>query len=195
MDNSVVDGLIALPTRLEGEQVKRLFDDLVESRKTNDLLEKRIIALEERERVSNAKLEDLLASLRKYKVFSDGIKIEELRDEVDSLNAQMAKMRSMKPPGKKTEERKEKLAVTLMYRKNIGMTYAEIGKMLELGSRRNGKNTREQNMTHFGKLLEADKKNFVVTDGRTNGGKLVKLTKTYFEHLVKEYMPEGALKF
>lgn len=87
-------------------------------------------------------------------------------------------------PGKKTDQRKKALANQLVAIKNIGMTYAQIGKFLELGTRRNGKNTREQNMTHFGKLLEADKKNFVVTDGRTNGGKLVKLTKIYYEHLL-----------
>jgi hypothetical protein len=65
------------------------------------------------------------------------------------------------------------------------MTFSEIGKFLELGSRKNGKSTREQNMTHFGKLLSADKKNFVVTEGRTYGGYLVKLTKIYYEHLLR----------
>lgn len=88
-------------------------------------------------------------------------------------------------PGKKSDQRKKLLANALLSRQNQGMTFAEIGKFLELGSRRNGKNTREQNMTHFGKLLEADKKSFVVTPGRTNGGKLVKLTKIYYEHLLR----------
>jgi len=62
MDTSHVDGLIALPSKLEGEQVKRLFDDLVESRKTNDLLVKRIISLETRDNANLARIESLEAN-------------------------------------------------------------------------------------------------------------------------------------
>jgi hypothetical protein len=88
-------------------------------------------------------------------------------------------------PGKKSDQRKKALASALISRQNQGMTFSEIGKFLELGSRKNGKSTREQNMTHFGKLLEADKKSFIVTEGKTSGGKLVKLTKIYYEHLLR----------
>ena len=54
-------------------------------------------------------------------------------------------------PGKKSDLRKARLAEILVSRKNQPMTFSEVGKVLELGSRSNMKNTREQNMTHFGK--------------------------------------------
>lgn len=92
-------------------------------------------------------------------------------------------------PGKKSDARKKALANALLSRHNEGMTFAETGKFLELGSRKNGKSTREQNMTHFGKLLSADKKNFVVSAGKTSGGYLVKLTKIYYEHLLRGESP------
>ena len=139
----------------------------------------------------NRELQSLLSDIAKFKIFSDGLRIGELRDEVDFLTAQLSKMRGIKPSGKKSEERIEKLAMTLMYRKNTPLTYAEIGKILELGSRTSDgkKNTREQNMTHLGKKLETMPDKFIVMAGKTRGGKLVKLTAKYFDHLCKECMP------
>ena len=87
--------------------------------------------------------------------------------------------------GKKSDERKKRLSGILVARKNAGLTYSEVGKILELGTRQGTKNTREQNMTHFGKVLESANKEFVVTPSKTSGGKLVKLTSTYYSHLTK----------
>jgi len=87
--------------------------------------------------------------------------------------------------GKKSDRRKKALANILVSRKNIGLTYAEIGKLLELGTRKGNESTREQNMTHFGKLLETSANEFIVTSGKTRGGKLVKLTDAYYEHLLR----------
>ena len=85
-------------------------------------------------------------------------------------------------PGKKSDLRKARLAEILVSRKNQPMTFSEAGKVLELGSRTNGKNTREQNMTHFGKLLEATPREFEISASKM-GGKLVRLTKIYYDHL------------
>jgi len=93
-----------------------------------------------------------------------------------------------KVAGKKTEARMQKLALSLLNRKNNPITFAEVGKFLELGTRDGSHNTREQNMTHFGKTLEAAKERFIVRPCRTNGGKQVSLTKIYYDHLMREYV-------
>jgi hypothetical protein len=121
-----------------------------------------------------------------YDDLKSQIKEHELRlDKQSEYIHQLRTNAKAAKPGKKSDQRKKALANMLLSRKNEGMTFAEIGKFLELGSRKNGKSTREQNMTHFGKLLSADKKCFIVTDGKTNGGFLVKLTKIYYDHLLR----------
>lgn len=127
--------------------------------------------------------------------------IEHLQDNQDIFSGLVKKMSqriaplegaarvSVKRPGVKADARKNKLISQLYLRSNAGMTYSEIGKFLELGTHKDGKNTREQNMTHFGKLLEQDPDKFTITPGRTNGGKLVKLTKSFFEHLQRGDSP------
>jgi len=109
---------------------------------------------------------------------------DEIREEINSLRSVKVKQ----TPGKKTEERKERLASILFNRKNVPMRFVEVGKMLELGSRSaSGKtNTRKQNMYYFGKLLEQDKKRFIVRENKTSGGKLVCLSVDYYNHLLKK---------
>ncbi len=147
------------------------YEDLTERARLNDLLRDEIIGLRQ--------------ELRALK--TDYTAYREMAERDRALDRQrIAKLeRIPTKPGKKSDGRKKALANVLLSRNNQGMTFSEIGKFLELGSRKNGKSTREQNMTHFGKLLEADKKSFVVTNGKTSGGKLVKLTKTYYEHLLR----------
>ena len=89
-------------------------------------------------------------------------------------------------PSRKSDDRKKRLADILVARKNAGITYSEIGKILELGTRQGSKNSRKQNMTHFGKILVASEKEFVVTVSKTEGGKLVKLTNIYYNHLINK---------
>jgi len=117
------------------------------------------------------------------------LRVKQLENNQEILFRLVKEIRHATPTGKKSDLRKKALANALVSRKNVGMTYAEIGKFLELGSRKEGKSTREQNMTHFGKLLEASPNEFVVTPSRTRGGKLVKLTKTYYDHLLMGAKP------
>ncbi|MCK9568645.1 hypothetical protein M0R72_06870 [Candidatus Pacearchaeota archaeon] len=145
------------------------YQDLTERARLNDQILERLIILEKENMGLKSQINEHELRLNKQSEYIQDLKYA----------AKVAK------PGKKSDARKKALADQLVATKNIGMTYAQIGKFLELGSRKNGKNTREQNMTHFGKLLEADKKSFVVTDGKTSGGKLVKLTKIYYEHLLR----------
>jgi hypothetical protein len=61
------------------------------------------------------------------------------------------------------------------------MTFSEVGKYLELGSRSGKASTRRQNMTLFGKILESESKRFHVFDSETQkGAKMVCLTSEYF---------------
>lgn len=116
--------------------------------------------------------------------------LEPLQEEINTINQRLdAHSKKIygrtESHGKKSDVRKKRLAEILVARKNIGLTYSEVGKILELGTRNGSKNTREQNMTHFGKVLESSIKEFVVTDNKTSGGKLVKLTSVYYSHLTK----------
>jgi FtsZ-binding cell division protein ZapB len=187
MDTNASDVIIALPSKLEGEQVKRLFDDLVESRRINDLLRDEVNTLKQNESAANAKLEALLADLKKYKVFSDGLRIEELREEVDSLKGEVARLHGARKPGSKQIARLAKLDQLLLSRNNVPMTFAEIGKILELGSRSpDGKrSTRRQNMTLLGKTLESLPDRFEVFNSKTQNGRMVRLTREYFQHLMR----------
>jgi uncharacterized protein Veg len=117
-------------------------------------------------------------------------RVESLESNQEILFGIISRLkRASSESGKKSDLRKKALANALVSRHNAGMTYAEIGKLLELGSRTGERNTREQNMTHFGKLLEAAPKEFVVTLSKTQGGKLVKLNKIYYEHLLRGDLP------
>ena len=114
-------------------------------------------------------------------------------NEIDELFAKVGHAQEARKPGKLTERRLKKLDYLLTSRSNEAMTFSEIGKILELGSRKGKACTREQNMTHFGKRLEEAKDRFVVGPNKTAGGKLVHLTKDYYEHLRREYV--ATLKF
>lgn len=112
-------------------------------------------------------------------------RVKHLEENQEILFGIIGRLKRVQDAGKKSDQRKKALARALVLRHNAGMTYAEIGKLLELGSRHGDRNTREQNMTHFGKLLDASPREFVVTPSRTQGGKLVKLNKIYYEHLLR----------
>jgi hypothetical protein len=113
------------------------------------------------------------------------MKLEDFREDISEVVEKLTSSRVKQTPGKKTEERKERLASILFNRKNVPMRFVEVGKMLELGSRSaSGKtNTRKQNMYLFGQHLEQDKKMFVVSQCNTSGGKQVCLTQDYYRHL------------
>jgi hypothetical protein len=97
-------------------------------------------------------------------------------NEIDELFSKIGHIQEVRKPGKPTEKRLKKLDYLLTSRSNEAMTFSEIGKILELGSRKGKACTREQNMTHFGKRLEEAKDRFAITPNRTSGGKLVHLT-------------------
>ena len=86
-----------------------------------------------------------------------------------------------KDAGKKTSFRLAAIENLLVMNGNEPLTFAQIGKMLELGSRDGKTTTRKQNMTILGKTLEADPK-FVVFDSNTQKGrKMVRLDDGYFD--------------
>jgi hypothetical protein len=66
-------------------------------------------------------------------------------------------------------------------RGNEPLTFAEVGKYLELGSRTGKANTRKQNMTVLGKILESESERFQVFESNTQKGhKMVRLSDKYF---------------
>jgi len=120
--------------------------------------------------------------LKQYKVFTKTGQVDDLSEAMASIERRVAKLEGHSAcPEKITKNRLAKLDYLLMARNNEPMTFSEIGKILELGSRKNGKNTRRQAMTRFSKNL--DNKNYEVFDSNTQSGKMVRLTKLYFTHL------------
>jgi hypothetical protein len=84
-------------------------------------------------------------------------------------------------PGKKQAARMNKLEALLIARGNEALTFTEVGKYLKLGSRTGKANTRKQNMTVLGKILEGNNDRFHVFESNTQKGhKMVRLSDKYF---------------
>lgn len=133
---------------------------------------------------------DWIAALkRKRDAQNDyGPRLTELEDRI----AELEKRTPSKPKpaeGKVTEQRLLKLSITLLNRNNQPISYVEISKLLELGSRSadGKKTTRKQNMTHLAKRIEAAQDRFVVK-ADSQGHKYAHLKKVYYDHLKKEYL-------
>jgi hypothetical protein len=108
-------------------------------------------------------------------------------NEIDELFEKVAHIMEVRKPGKLTERRLKKLDYLLTSRSNESMTFSEIGKILELGRRDERANTRRQAMTKFGKVLEAKKDCYEVSNCAIRSGKQVKLTRDYYQHCKKEF--------
>lgn len=125
--------------------------------------------------------------------------MKEVREDIDDLRAEVAEERAFdrrriraleehpkqkerfEVPGEKTKARLARLEALLIVRANEPLTFAEVGKYLELGTRREKVNTRKQNMTVFGKLIEAESDRFHVFDSKTRrGSKMVCLDEQYY---------------
>ncbi len=116
-----------------------------------------------------------------------GARLADVEERLEQL--EVVTRGQKRAPGKVTEGRMLKLAVTLVNRRNAPISFSEISKLLELGSRSSDgkKNTRKQNMTHFGRILEDAHDKFVIRKD-SHGHKCAQLTKSYYNHLVEEYL-------
>jgi hypothetical protein len=125
-------------------------------------------------------------------VQSQGAEIERIRkvhreyalrttNEIDELFAKVNTKAKASGPGLKQDVRLNRLEALLIARRNEPLTFAEIGKFLELGSRSGKATTRRQNMTIFGKVLAERSDRFHVFDSATQkGAKMVCLDDDYF---------------
>jgi len=84
-------------------------------------------------------------------------------------------------PTKKVAARTKKLDKLLLQRGK--MSFSDIGKALELGSRQGKTNTRRQNMTHFSKHLIGMPDKYVISRSRHGNQRFVSLTPEYRHHL------------
>jgi hypothetical protein len=85
----------------------------------------------------------------------------------------------------KLDARLKKLDHALVSRRNQPMTFSEIGKILELGSRSSKTNTRRQAMTKFSKILLSNVDCYSITDSKIVHSKLVRLTDSYYQKLLR----------
>lgn len=109
------------------------------------------------------------------------------REDIRDLYAAIDEIEQIKPVkrsggnGQKTAARLATIEYLLIANGNEPLTFSEIGKRLELGSRDGKKTTRKQNMTLLGKVIAADPR-FTVFDSSTQKGrKMVRLEREYFE--------------
>ena len=145
------------------------------------------------ERIKVLEAAEAFKTLASFKVLWDRIDLlsksqDGIEANLEGLKRDQSSDQRKKAAGKKTEERMMKLALTLLDRGNNPLTFSEVGKILELGTRTGNKNTREQNMTHFGRKLANSPERFIVRPCKSQGGKQVALTKIYFDHICKEYV-------
>lgn len=103
----------------------------------------------------------------------------------DRLEARVARLENIPmKPSEKRKARIDKLDSLLLSRKNEPLTFSDAGKLLELGSRAaDGRNSRRQAMTKFSKILMAMPDRYVIWDGKTKAGKMIKLNPDYYSHL------------
>jgi hypothetical protein len=145
--------------------------------------------------VDNKQLKKDIYSIRKLSKET----IETLRNQIDEVNSHLAldiaydRKRLSKlehapiNPTQKQELRLSRLDKLIAGRHNQGITFSEIGKILELGSRSpDGRSTRRQRMTDFGKLLSQKPECYEIFPSKTQGGKMVRLVNDYYLHVLRE---------
>jgi hypothetical protein len=122
------------------------------------------------------------ADLKRFKVCSKTGLVDAICDDIFKIEGRLAKLEGRHAnPGQTHEARLAKLDRLLLSRRNEAMTFSEIGKVLELGSRTEGKNTRRQAMTKFSKNLDPSR--YEIFSAKSQNGKMVKLAKAYYDHL------------
>ena len=133
-------------------------------------------------------VQDLRSEFERFKKTHSAFAVR-TTNELDELFAKVSQIREDRKPGKLTERRLKKLDYMLTSRSNEAMTFAEIGKILELGSRStNGRTTRAQAMTKLGKIIVNKGSLYEVSESKTQkGAKLVKLTRDYYRHCQEEF--------
>lgn len=91
-------------------------------------------------------------------------------------------------PSEKRAQQLKKLDRRLVSQKNVSMSFSEIGKFLELGSRSHDgeHSTRRQRMTQLGKILASKPECYKITSAETQNGKMVRLNNDYYLRLLRE---------
>lgn len=127
---------------------------------------------------------DLKAELAAFKKTHNTFAVR-TTNEIDEIFAKLDRRAVV--PGERHAARLKKLDRCLSARKNEPLTFSEIGKLLELGSRTGGKNTRRQAMTKFSKSL--DPARYEIFSANSQNGKMIKLAKEYYDRLRSEVVP------
>jgi hypothetical protein len=145
----------------------------------------------------------LLARINDLTIANNALEIE-LRGEVRALEASLDEVNSIlaediaydrkrisaleRIPQRlttKRDARLKKLDAVLLSRRNQPVTFSEVGKILELGSRQGKTNTRRQAMTKFSKILSSKVDCYTISNSKIVNGKLVRLTDSYYQKLLR----------
>lgn len=108
------------------------------------------------------------------------MRLDKHSERVDRLRFPEEKATKTKTPGRKQEDRLNRIEALLITRGNEALTFSEIGKYLELGSRTGKVTTRRQNMTILGRILAREKRFHVFNSETQKGAKMVCLAPEYF---------------
>jgi hypothetical protein len=109
-----------------------------------------------------------------------------INEHSDAINRvwKAVKIHPPSVPGKRTEQRLKMLDAILLSSLEP-VSYSEIGKKLELGSRdsKTGKTTRRQAMTKLGELLEEMPDRYVIHKAKRGNAKYITLVPAYAKHI------------
>lgn len=141
-----------------------------------------IIALIETVRRQEGQIRSLgIRQDRDYERFSGDI-----LDHGKRIKTLEGRRQSACTPGRVQSARLGKLEALLIARGNEPLTFSEIGKYLELGTRCGKTSTRRQNMTLLGKIIANDERFNVFDSNTQKGTRMVCLTDDYFSRGLKK---------
>jgi hypothetical protein len=180
----IIQALLAELSALR-EEVAQLRDD-------NQCLQDRIASLERLERLYHGPApepEDIPPLQEAYKRQREAQaslpgQVFELQQDLRAM--EMAVHNRPAVRGEKTRKRLQKLDGLLLASPEP-MSYSDVGKRLELGSRSpDGKSTRRQAMTKLGKILELQPDRYIIRKARRGNARYVSLVPEYRAHLKRK---------
>jgi len=115
------------------------------------------------------------------------VAFDTMNEQSKVINQLAQKVRLTPPPTATgtTEKKLERLDGLLLARSEP-VSFSEVGRILELGSKGKGKNTRRQAMTKLGHIIESHPDRYIVRKSDHSNQKFVSLVPAYRQHLMRK---------
>ena len=115
------------------------------------------------------------------------VAFDTMNEQSKVINQLTHKVRLTPPPkvAATTEGKLQKLD-TLLLARSEPVSFSEVGRILELGSKGKGKNTRRQAMTKLGHIIESHPDRYIVRKSDHSNQKFISLVPAYRQHLMRK---------